>query len=693
MKDSRISYQNSIRKLFFIPIAVGVLTSLLLSYAVTATSDETTKPEVSTSAAPKAASAPPPATKQFSPEEAKKRRDWAAEMHKKGAPKKGCFTATYPGAEWKEVPCVAAPNIPFVPRRGMRPFVVGSGNDISAGAPSGAITQAIGHFENPTNVTSVTGLIGNSGTPVNNAYTLQINTNFMTSTACAGSTNADCRGWEQFVYFNDGTAGVAFIQYWLIQYNATCPAGWNQFQFSGGTDIFCYRNNSGGGVAVPNQPITNIANWTLTGTATTTSDSVGMFDGTTLYTQAGDNSVNAAANWTEAEFNIFGAGGSSAGGGQANFNNGASVDARTQIFYGGNAAPNCLAQGTTGETNDLSFGPTAPAVTGPGPAVIFTESTAGGATGNCAAAVTVGDTHLRTFNGLFYDFQASGDFTLAEVAPEFEVQTRQVSGAPTWPNASVNKAVAARFGKTQVAICLAHGTDTAARVLVNGQVTPVADGKIVELPGGAGLRRQGNVYQIVGEDGNSIRATVNSYNNNAWVNVSVGLGRWPSTVKGLIANVNGNVNQVATRDNFVLTNPFNFDDLYHRFADSWRVGDKESMLSVCNDERPIERGIPKVPFYAKDLQPNVREKALAVCNAAGVKPGPLLDACTLDVAVIGQDAAAKVFVGATAPVAVGAVVATAGRDLAGLTAWLWLLLLLAIIVIVWLLVRRKKTTP
>jgi hypothetical protein len=635
-----------------------------------------------------------PQQRQGAREEAKKRRDWAVAMHRKGPPTKGCYTATYPATTWKKVQCVPAPKIPFIPRRGPRPLVVGNGDDISAQTPSGTITQTFGFFENVTNVTSETGLIGNSGTPVNNAYTLQINTNFMTSTACSGSPNANCQGWEQFVYFNNGAAGAAFIQYWLIQYNATCPAGWNQFSFTGDPDIYCYRNNSGGGVAVPNQPITSIGNWTLSGTATTTGDGIGMFDGTTLHSQAGDNSVNAASNWTSSEFNVFGAGGSAAGGGQANFNTGAQLDTRTEIIYGGNAAPNCLAQGTTGETNNLSFGPTAPAATGPGPAVIFTQSIAGGAPSDCAAAVTVGDTHLQTFSGLFYDFQASGDFTLAEVAPSFEVQTRQVSGAPTWPDASVNQAVAARFGKTQVAVCLAPGTDSA-RVLVDGKLTPAPEGKILDLPEGTRLRRQGNVYQIVGEDGNSIRATLNSYNTNRWIDVSVGLGRWPSSVKGLIANVNGNVNQIATRDNFVLTNPFNFDELYHRFADSWRVPAKESMLSPCNPERGIERAAPKQIFYVKDLGAAVREKALSVCTTAGVRPGALLDACTLDVAVIGEDAAAKVFVGAAAPIAVGTVLATSGHGFPlGLPLWLWLLLLAAIIIIiVWLVVRRVKATP
>jgi hypothetical protein len=477
------------------------------------------------------------------------------------------------------------------------------------------------------------------------------------------------------------------MQYWLVSYNASCPAGqgWNQVPVLGTS---CWKN-SANAVSVPSQPITNMANWTFTGTATSTGDSVTMSTGTNVYTSSGDNVVAASTAWTIAEFNIFGAGGDSSGnGGTATFNAGASADTRIEIIYGGNAAPNCVAQGFTAEMNNLNFGPTAPAATAPGPAVIFQESTAGGATSNCAAASTIGDTHLRTFNGLFYDFQASGDFTLAEVDPGFSVQTRQVSGAPTWPDATVNKAVAARFGKTKVAICLAPpGGDQAPRVYVDGKLTAVDDGKTLELPGGVGIARHGNVYQITSEGGDSVRATVNS----AWIDVDVGLGRWPSAVRGLIANANGNVNQIETRDHVVLTNPFTFDDLYHRFADSWRVSADASMLSVCNAES--ERGAPKRPFFANDLEASVREKARGVCTAAGVKAGPLLDACTLDVAVIGQDAAAKVFVGAIPPAAVGTIAGggTTGDGGSGiLKDWWWLLLLLlALILIVWLLIRKR----
>ena len=111
------------------------------------------------------------------------------------------------------------------------------------------------------------------------------------------------------------------------------------------------------------------------------------------------------------------------------------------------------------------------------------------------------------------------------------------------------------------------------------------------------------------------------------------------------------------------------------------------MLSVCG--RDTEQRVPSRPFYADDLEAGLRQKAQGVCTAAGVKPGPLFEACTLDVAVIGQDAAAKVFVNAIQPGAVGTIAGGRGRGLLGTWWWLLLLILLAVILIVWFLMRKK----
>ena len=238
-----------------------------------------------------------------------------------------------------------------------------------------------------TGVTSESGPINNQGPSVANAYSLQLNTDFFRSSACAGSPNPGCRGWEQFVFDNDGSKGSAHIQYWLIQYNTKCPAGWNTKDRS--TAIYCWRN-SRSAASVPVHPITKLGQLTVTGAVGPGSDSVTVTSGLYAYSAVGDNSVNAAAGWRLAEFNVFGDG----GGGQAKFNAGATVVPRTQLTYGGTAPPTCVAQNFTGETNNLNFGPAAPPASGPGPALVVAESSTGVAPSSCAAATTVGYTKL-----------------------------------------------------------------------------------------------------------------------------------------------------------------------------------------------------------------------------------------------------------------------------------------------------------
>lgn len=591
-----------------------------------------------------------------------KQREWSVAVHKTPLPKAGCFEAAYPATAWTEVPCKAPPAVPMVPRIAARPFVVGNGNDVSAQAPAGTISQAIGTFTSVSGVTSESSPIGNNGPSVPDAYTLQVNTNPFASALCP-ATSTSCQGWEQYVYFNDGTSGSVFIQYWLLLYNnPTCPAGWNFFQFTAGGASYCFRN-AASGAATPNQPIGNLIHLTLSGSASATSDSVALSTGTHMYAATGDHALEASTGWQFAEFNVFGAGGNNAGGGAATFNAGAQVSADVQIFFGGNQAPLCSAQGFTGETNNLSFGPGTPGVPPAGPALGFTESTAGGAVANCAAAQSIGDTHLTTVKGLLYDFQASGDFVVAEV-PDFAVHARQVSGAPTWPSAAVNHDVGARFGKRTVAVCMGG------RAFVDGK--PAEIGALPRLDGDdLTVAHVGNAYIFIDERGNSLRAEVNA----TWINVSLGFGSTPAAPRGLIANT---------------TNPIAFDDLYHAVADGLRVA-RDPLLAPCGEG--AAGGIPASTFTAGDLPRETRDHAQGVCTAHGVKPGALLDACTLDVAVLGTDDAATVFATLPPPTAVGTITGGAAAAAAAGHAWWrwwWIAAILLALILLWLLLRRRR---
>jgi hypothetical protein len=586
------------------------------------------------------------------PEIAKTQAAWRQSLLRLPRPKTGCYTSTSPRVEWNPVPCGVPPRYPLQPARGhARHFVVGGGgaNDYAAN-PTGHISAVEGSFPNISAGLNESGPIANAGAAIANAYTLQVNTNFFASTACAGSPNPNCKGWEQFIYENNNASHRVFIQYWLIAYNTACPAGgWQQFGFTGDPTIYCFQSTPTASLPA-GQPVSNFGNVTLAAAVSTTSDQVIVTAGPDAATRVGVNAVAAAAGWTDAEFNVFGDAGSSAGGGQAAFGINSTIVVKLAVHNGTKDVPVCQTESFTGETNNLTLVGTAAIPTQASPTVEFTQSNVPGTLAGCAVAAGIGDTHLSTFNGLLYDFQASGDFVLAQTDSNFIVQTRQVSGAPTWPDASVNQAVATRMGQTRVAVCTAPS-----RLKVDGTATEIADGKILSLPSGVDILRTGNIYIVADQSGNSMRAEVNA----TYINVSVGLGRWPATVRGILANANGHVNEIQARTGTVLTNPFPFDKLYHEYADSWRVSAKDSLLSACGD-REGQGGIPNKPFYANDLDPQIAKRARAVCTAAGVRVRALLDACTLDVAVIGRETAAKVFVGMRAPAAVGRVVSIAG---------------------------------
>src|SRR5579859_6757966 len=173
--------------------------------------------------------------------------DWRDAISQIPRPGKGCFEAAYPDKTWRQDACTAAPSYPMPPGRGPRPVTIGNLDDVSPQVPAGSfINQAIGSFVSVSGITSESSPVNNTGPSITDAYTLQLNTDFFTSTVCNGAaTPANCKGWEQFVFENNNTVHRAFIQYWIIKYNNPCPAGgWNQFSFGGGsTDIYCYRND------------------------------------------------------------------------------------------------------------------------------------------------------------------------------------------------------------------------------------------------------------------------------------------------------------------------------------------------------------------------------------------------------------------------------------------------------------------
>lgn len=285
---------------------------------------------------------------------------WRAAISQTPTPREGCFTAAYPIVRWTTTTCVAAPNIPYIPRHGAAGWTnangAGNGNDYAA-VVSGLIGQGDGSFPAVTGVRKETDGAAN-------VYSIQLNSQFFRSPACSGATNPNsCLGWEQFVYSSSSRAG--FMQYWLISYGSRCPAG-GWMSYSGD----CYRNSAA--VSIPTQAITQLSHLSLSGAAIPGGmDTLKFINATNAYSTSGADSVVTLAHyWNAAEFNVIGDG----GGSEAKFNRGSSVTVNIALDDGSSAAPTCKANdGTTGETNNLTLGPCA-ASGGSTPSVTFAES-------------------------------------------------------------------------------------------------------------------------------------------------------------------------------------------------------------------------------------------------------------------------------------------------------------------------------
>ena len=455
-----------------------------------------------------------------------------------------------------------------------------------------------------------------------------------------------CTGWQQFVY--DSDLKEIQVEPALLGYDKTCTGTFNTSDGAGN----CYDENENTASVpqlTPQQLMSDSVKFVgqvglVNGTET---DTVKMIvSGTGSAATAADNLVNLAGNWKDAQFGLYG----DRGGGEANFIAGTDMKVNVITHSGTTAAPQCVPFNSTGESNNLFLQPAPTLGTSPSPAMESDQnSNAPTSPAACATANGIGDTHLDTFNKLLYDFQAQGDYELVGTgAPQpttgigvkpsifkpatsgFTVQERQVSGAPSWPNAAVNRAVAARVGSTNVAVCTAP-----TRLEVNGGTVNLANGSEQLLPDGASVALNGNVYLIQDGNGNSVQATVQP-GVTPHVDVTVGLGKWPEPVQGLLTNAGNSNNAIEAR-----TGPYSPppSPSARSTVPTATAGSSLRPRICCPlvTARPDlwNTSIPGSRSTRRTYRPKIATPARVVCAKAGVELAPVLNACMVDVAVLG----------------------------------------------------------
>ena len=189
------------------------------------------------------------------------------------------------------------------------PLAVGggvSGFVVSVAYPNDTLAFAQGFFPQVMGVTSISSSAGDN----NNTYSLQLNTNTFSTAACNGTADlANCSGWQQFTYQNLQDHGEVRMWYFLLHWGKACDTshGWIQYEADS-----CYQYTDA--ISVDAQPISNLSTLEVTGTASSSQDTVYFYylaSGVWTIKSVSKNSVlGLAQGWKFAEYNIFGIGGS-----------------------------------------------------------------------------------------------------------------------------------------------------------------------------------------------------------------------------------------------------------------------------------------------------------------------------------------------------------------------------------------------
>ena len=207
-----------------------------------------------------------------------------------------------------------------------------------------------------------------------------------------------------------------------------------------------------------------------------------------------------------------------------------------------------------------------------------------------------GDVHIVTFDGLHYDFQATGDFVVAEAAAPgaedgFAVQMR----AAEWSQlagTSVATQLAARIGQDVVRFDAAGSA-----VTINGVSVPGlgATSGAIQFADGT-LRQTGTASWLLSWNSGE---TLSVSGAGEYLNFAIAAGPQdgPGSLKGLLGSDSGQATDFQLADGTVLQQPLSQATILSAFADAWRVGPGPSLL----DPPPATRDSATAAITPQDL--------------------------------------------------------------------------------------------
>ncbi|MGA7304335.1 MAG: VWD domain-containing protein [Rhodothermales bacterium] len=254
---------------------------------------------------------------------------------------------------------------------------------------------------------------------------------------------------------------------------------------------------------------------------------------------------------------------------------------------------------------------------------------------DCEPCNSCNDVHLYTLDGLKFDFQAAGEFTLlANVSRTFVLQARQEQlGAG---RVSVNTAVAVKVGESRVGVYLPDV------LRIDGRTVVLNELGSVELPGGGNVRHRNRAYAITWPNGARVSVKVRR----SHLNIGVVL---PDEMKGTVRGILGNFDGESGNDMFSaggeqFAKPLTYEKLYRQYGDTWRIGQEESLFDYDSGKSTATYQLPDFPGHhvrRDDIDKKDRDRAEEICRKAGVVGEAQFDDCVFDVALTGNESFAE----------------------------------------------------
>ncbi len=247
------------------------------------------------------------------------------------------------------------------------------------------------------------------------------------------------------------------------------------------------------------------------------------------------------------------------------------------------------------------------------------------------------DPHLVTFDGRWYDMQALGEFTLARsTMDDFVVQVR-LGTIGALRTVSVATAMATQVGRDRVTVTIDNIAASPVPVLrINGAR---ANQDFVPLAGGS-------VRSVFNEAGTGY---ITEFNDGTRVGISPfarqGLNVWvvPAAVRkglltGLLGDSNGSdANEPVVRGTAdVLPAEPEHDDLYGKFANSWRITAAESLFDYASGQSPATFADANFPARVPVADAVTLVAAQTACRESGISNANLLKNCSTDFAASGN---------------------------------------------------------